>query len=183
MSQSNAARGAESFEQLFRRLPGRVRSRNRPRRRAGAGPPAQGNRADRLGKHRFARRAGGAGLGADQQICRGLSGQALLRRLPVRRYRRKSRHRARDQAVWLPLRQCAAQFRQPGQPVGVPGAVAARRRVHGPRSRRGRPSDPRLAGQHVRQMVQAGVLWRQRRDRPHRHGRGRGARQRPTSRS
>ena len=41
------------------------------------------------------------------------------------------------------------QFRQPGQPGRVPGADAAGRHVHGARPRRRRPSDPRLAGQHV----------------------------------
>ena len=54
------------------------------------------------------------------------------------------------------LRQCAAEFRQPGQSGRVHGADAAGRHLHGPRSRRRRPSDPRLAGQHVRPLVQAG---------------------------
>ena len=48
---------------------------------ARAEAPAGPDRADRLGEHRLARGAGGAGLGADQQVRRGLSGQALLRRL------------------------------------------------------------------------------------------------------
>ncbi len=106
------------------------------------------------------RRARGAGLGDDQQIRRGLSGPALLRRLPVRRYRREARHRARLPAVRLPLRQRAAQFRQPGQPGGVHGADEARRHLHGPRSRLRRPSHPRLARQHVGQVVQRGQLRR-----------------------
>ena len=55
----------------------------------GARSPARRDRADRLGEHRQPRGARGAGLGADQQIRRGLSGPALLRRLPVRRHRRE----------------------------------------------------------------------------------------------
>ena len=54
---------------------------------------------------------GSAGLGADQQICRGLSRQALLRRLPVRRHRREARDRPRQEALRLRLRQCAAELR------------------------------------------------------------------------
>jgi glycine hydroxymethyltransferase len=42
------------------------------------------------------------GLGADQQVRRGLSGPPLLRRLPVRGHRRGDRHRARQAAVRLP---------------------------------------------------------------------------------
>ena len=61
-----------------------------------AAPPAGPDRADRVGEHRLARGAGGAGLGAHQQIRRGLSGPALLRRLRVRRRRRAARHRARQ---------------------------------------------------------------------------------------
>ena len=55
-----------------------------------ARPPARRDRADRVGEHRQPRGAGGAGLGADQQIRRRLAGPALLRRLPVRRCRRDS---------------------------------------------------------------------------------------------
>ena len=41
------------------------------------------HRADRLGKHRLRGRDGGHGVGADQQVRRGLPRQAVLRRLPV----------------------------------------------------------------------------------------------------
>ena len=83
--------------------------------------------------------------------------------------------RARLPTVRLPVRQCAAEFRQPGQPGRVHGADAARRHVHGPRSRGGRASDPWLAGQHVRPLVQGGPLRRRSDDAPDRHGSGRGA--------
>jgi glycine hydroxymethyltransferase len=79
------------------------------------------------------RRARGAGLGADQQICRGLSGQALLRRLRVSSTIAETLAIERAKAVRLRLRQRAAAFGQPGQPGGVPGAAAAGRHLHGPR--------------------------------------------------
>ena len=75
------------------------------------------------------------------------------------------------------FRQCAAAFRRAGQRGGVLGADAAGRHLHGPQSRGRRPSHPRLAGQHVRQVVQGGALWRAARRPPHRHGRGAKARQ------
>ena len=127
------------------------------------------DRADRLREHRLARRARGAGLGADQQVRRGLSGQALLRRLRVRRHRRDARDRAREEAVRLRLRQRPAELRQPDEPGGVPGAAPARRHLHGPRPRRRRPPHPRLAGQHVGQVVQGRALRRAPRRPAHRH--------------
>ena len=153
----------------------RQRSRDRACDRAGARPPARRDRADRVGEHRLARGAGSARLGAHQQICRGPAGQALLRRLPVRRHRRAAGHRARHQIVRLQVRQCAAAFRRLRQRGGVLRAAAARRHLHGAQSRRRRPSHPRLAGQHVGQMVQAGALRRAARGPAHRHGRGRAA--------
>ena len=66
----------------FRPRSWRARS---PRKNASAG---RSHRADRLGKLRQPARARGAGLGAHQQVRRRLSGQALLRRLRVRRRRR-----------------------------------------------------------------------------------------------
>ena len=67
--------------------------------RAGARPPARRDRADRLGEHRQPRGAGGAGLGADQQVRRRPAGPALLRRLPVRRHRRDAGDRPGQEAV------------------------------------------------------------------------------------
>ena len=52
--------------------------------------PGGSHRADRLGELCQSARARGAGLGAHQQVRRGLSRQALLRRLRVRRRRRSS---------------------------------------------------------------------------------------------
>jgi hypothetical protein len=56
----------------------------------------------------------GAGLGLDQQVRRRLPGQALLRRLRVRRHRRKARHRARLQTLRLRVRQRPATRRGAG---------------------------------------------------------------------
>ena len=65
------------------------------------GEPAAGrsHRADRLGELREPGGDGRAGLAAHQQVRRRLSGQALLRRLRVRRHRRAARDRPREEAV------------------------------------------------------------------------------------
>ena len=73
-----------------------------PRRSAASSAASARDRADRLGEHRLRGGARGAGLGADQQVRRGLSGQALLRRLRVRRHRRDAGDRAGEEAVRLP---------------------------------------------------------------------------------
>ena len=59
-----------------------------------------------------------------------------------------------------------------GQRRRLHGADAARRHLHGAQPRRRRPSDPRLAGQHVGPLVQAGALRRAPRRPPHRLRRG-----------
>ena len=68
-----------------------------------------------------------------------------------------------------------AELRQPDESGRVPGAAAARRYLHGAGSRRRRTPDPRLAGQHVRQMVQGLALHRAPRRPSHRYGCGRQA--------
>ncbi len=78
----------------------------RDRRRAP--PPGGAPRADRLGELREPARARGAGLGAHQQVRRGLSGQALLRRLRVRGRRRAARdRRARSSCSAPPTPTCS----------------------------------------------------------------------------
>ena len=147
--------------------PGRLRRRG-PRDR----PPAQRDRADRLGEHRQPRGAGGRRLGPHQQVCRGLSGPALLRRLPVRRRGGDAGHRSRQAAVRLQLRQRAAEFRQPGQPGRAAGAGQARR--HHPRAVAGggRAPHPRRGPQPVGQVVQGRALRRAPRGPAHRPRRG-----------
>src|ERR1700716_313954 len=80
-------------------------------------------------------------------------------------------HRAKK-PFWRGVCQRAAQLRQPDEPGGVPGAAAARRYLHGSRSRRRRTSHPWFAGQHVRQVVQGFALHGAARRPDHRHGRG-----------
>ena len=87
----------------------------------------------------------------------------------------RDRDRPRQQTVWLLVRQRAAAFRRVRQCRSVHGADAAGRHLHGAQPCRRRPSDPRLAGQSVRPLVQAGAVWRAARRPSHRHGRGRAA--------
>ena len=88
------------------------------------------------------------------------------------RRRRDAGDRSREKTVRRAVCQRAAELRQPDEPGGVSGAAAARRHLHGPGSRRRRPSYPRFAGQHVRQMVQGAALHRAARGPDHRHGCG-----------
>src|SRR6266404_6712169 len=74
------------------------------------------------------------------------------------RRRGDARDRSRQETLRRGFRQRPGQLRQPDESGGVSRALAARRHVHGPRSRRRRTSYPRLAGQHVRQMVQGLAL-------------------------
>ena len=67
--------------------------------RSRARPPGRPHRADRLRELREPARARGAGLRAHQQVRRRLSGQALLRRLRIRRRRRAAGDRPREEAV------------------------------------------------------------------------------------
>ena len=66
------------------------RRHHRPRGRA----PEHDDPADRLGELHLARGARGPGVGAHQQVLRGLPGQALLRRQPRRRRGRGARPRS-----------------------------------------------------------------------------------------
>ena len=135
-------------------LPGRDRSRTRRRDRERVQPPTGWDRADRVRKHCFRRRAGSPRVGADQQIRRGLSRPPLLRRLRLCRYRGDPGNRAGQAAFWLRLRECAAAFRRAGQPGRLPGAGQAGRHHPGHEPGRRRPSDPRRRAKFVRQVVQ-----------------------------
>ena len=66
----------------------RGRSRDRPACSRTSAPPGDDARDDRVGELRPAGGARLPGLGADEQVRRGLPGQALLRRLRARRRRR-----------------------------------------------------------------------------------------------
>ena len=135
-----------------------VRSRTLERHPPGEPAPGRPRRADRLGELRQPRGADRAGQPAHQQVRRGLSRQALLRRLRVRRHRRDARHRAREEAVRRAVGERAAALGLAGEPGGVHrGAQAGR---HDPRhvARAGRPPDARLAGQPVRQALSRRLL-------------------------
>ena len=83
-------------------------------------------RDDRL---RELRAAGGArlpGLGAHEQVRRGLSGPALLRRLRVRGRRRAARDRPREGALRRRPRERAAALRRAGELGRLHGAARAR---------------------------------------------------------
>ncbi len=105
---------------------GRDRSGDRRRDRPRAAPPEHRPRADRVGELRQPGGAGGGRLGDDQQVRRGLPGQALLRRLRVRRRRRVAGDRARQAAVRRRARQRAAALGRAGQHGGVLLAAASR---------------------------------------------------------
>ena len=153
--------------------------RRSPRRSARARPPARRDRADRVGEHRQPGGAGGAGLGAHQQICRGPAGPALLRRLPVSS---TSRKRLAIERV-TKLFGCSFANVQPHS--GASANAAAFMALMA-------PGDTFMglnlaAGGHLTHgspvnmsgtLVQAGALQRAPRRPPHRHGRGGEARAR-----
>ena len=109
--------------------------RGRPRGRRGHRPRARAPAAhagdDRL---RELRAAGGArvpGQRAHEQVRRGLSRQALLRRLRVHRRDRAARDRPREGAVRGRARERPAARRRAGQHGRLPRAAAAGRPHHG----------------------------------------------------
>jgi hypothetical protein len=88
-------------DRLLHGAAGEPRSQICARDPQGTGPAARRDRADRLREHRQPGGDGGAGLGDDEQVRRGLSGPALLRRLPIRGHRREPGDRKGVRAVRL----------------------------------------------------------------------------------
>ena len=80
----------------------------------------------------------------------GYPGQALLRRLRVRRHRRAARDRPREGALRRRARQRPAARRRAGQRRRLPRAAAAGRHDHGPRAAPRRPPHARHEAQRVR---------------------------------
>ena len=130
--------------------------------------PARHAVPDPVREPRLAGGARGDRIGADEQVLRGLSGEALLPGQRGRRRHRGPRRRARAGALRRRPRQRPAALRrarQPGRLRGVPGAGG-----HGARhgARRGRAPDARLWRLGHRPLVSRGALRR-----PARHGDGR----------
>ena len=158
---------------LLQPAAGRGRPRDRRGARARARAPAEHARDDRVGELRPGLGARVPGLGPHQQVRRGLSGQALLRRLRVRRHRRAAGDRPRQVAVRRRARQRPAARRRAGQHRRLPGAARSRRLDDGTRALPRRPPHPRDAHQRLREALRDHPLPRRSRDQPDRHGRGR----------
>ena len=92
-------------------------------------------------------RARGGRLGADEQVRRGLPGQALLRRLRGRRRDRAARDRPREGALRRGARERPAACRLADEHGGVRGGAAARRHDPLAAARPRRPPDARAQGQ------------------------------------
>ena len=116
------------------------------------------------------RRARGLQLGAQQQVLRGVRGQALLRGPAVRRPGRDAGGRAGRGPVRGRPRQRPAVLRLAGQPRHLPGLHEPGRHVPVARAGPRRPPHARLAGLGHRQVVPAGALRGRARVGPHRHG-------------
>ena len=99
-------------------------------------------------------RAGSHGLGVHQQVRRGLSRQALLRRLRVHRRGREPRPRARQAALRRRACQRAAALRLVGQHGGLRRSRPAGRRRLRPEPGARRPPDPRASPEFFRQDLQ-----------------------------
>ena len=103
----------------------------------------------------------------------GYPGQALLRRLRVRRHRRAAGDRPRQGAVRGRPRERPAALGRAGQRRRLPRAAAAGRHADGPRARPRRPPDARDEDQRVGPAVRHRAVPGRPRDEPDRHGRGR----------
>ena len=121
--------------------------------------------AHRVGELHVTRRARGAGLGAHQQVLRGLPGEALLRRQLRRRRSREPRARPRVRAVRCRARQRAAALGCEREPGRVHGVARAGRQGHGHAPRPGRPPHARFAGQLQRPDVRLRRVRRRRTER------------------
>ena len=135
-------------------------------RSAGASP-----RDDRL---RELRSAGGPrlpGLGAHEQVRRGLSRQALLRRLRVRGHRRAAGDRPREGALRRRPRERAAALRRAGQLRRLHGAARPGRPHPRHEARPRRPPHARHEDQLLRALLRHRGLRRARGGLAARHGR------------
>ena len=140
--------------------------------RPGAAAPAARPRADR---QRELRQPGGHrrhGHAAHQQVRRGLSGPAVLRRVRGGRRGRAAGHRPAEAAVRRRARQRAAALRRAGQLRGVHGGHQAGRDPHGDVAAARRPPLARRGGEPQRRHLAGGALRRRSGHRPDRLRRG-----------
>src|SRR5439155_780320 len=128
--------------------------RGRPGDRRGPAPRARAPAAhagdDRLGELRPTGDPRVPGQRADEQVRRGLPGQALLRRLRVRRHRGAARDRPREGDLRRRACERAAARWRAGERRGLPRAPPARRHDHGTRPAARRAPDPRDEDQRLR---------------------------------
>ena len=132
------------------RRPCRGRPCGRRPARARARPPARPDRADRQRELHVALRARGGLLDADEQVRRGLSRQALLRRLRGRRRARAARDRPREGALRRRARERPAARRRDDEHRGLPRRARAGRHDPLPVARPRRPPLARDEDQHLR---------------------------------
>ena len=133
-----------------------------------ASPTERRHRADRLGELGLPGRARSAGLGPDQQVRRGLPGQALLRRMRVRRRGRAARDRPGEGPLLGRARQRPAALGLAGQHGRLHDGPREGRQGprHGPLARR--PSHPRPSALLLGPRVRGRRLRRAARGRTHR---------------
>ena len=117
------------------------------------------------------------GQRAHEQIRRGLSRQALLRRLREHRRDRAARDRPREGAVRGRARERPAARRRDGQRGRLPRAAAAGRPPHGALAAARRPPHARHEDQRVRAALRDRAVRGLAGGLSDRHGRGRAARQ------
>ena len=163
------------------RRAGRDRSRDRRHHPARAAAPEHHDPTHRVGELHVAGGAGRAGLGAHQQVLRGLPGEALLRRQPGGRRGRGARARPALRAVRCRARQRATALRRQRQHGGVPRAARTRRQGDGDAPRPGRPPHARFAGELQRAALRLRVVRSRSRVRAHRPRRAPGARGSPNA--
>ena len=145
------------------RRPGGDRPRDRRHHPARGRAAEHDDPADRVGELHVAGGARRAGVGAHEQVLRGLPGEALLRRQLRRRRGRGARARPRVRALRRRARQRAAALGRQRQHGRLPRAARARRHGHGDAPRPGRPPHPRLAGELQRSPLRLRRVRRRRR--------------------